>query len=144
MLPEQVLDRIKAMECLKLSDRTPVWWDAYSVGSKAIASAETGTLISDLDCGPFALALLYAEVTFSAAANVDLTIDLRARPPGRSDYSAEPFSRGVLGFNTSSPYKRYFWLPVDIRLVDMLSIYYSHPTAAAGITLDYLGLRLVV
>lgn len=144
MIPEQVLDRIKAMQASKISDRTPIWWDAYSIANKTIAASETGTLVSDIDCSPFALAMLYAEATFSAAANLDLTIDLRARPPGRSDYSLEPFSRGVLAFNTTSPYKRYFWLPVDVRFVDMLSIYYSHGAAAASMTLTYLGLRLVV
>jgi hypothetical protein len=144
MIPEQVLDRIKALQCGKISDRSPIWWDAYVEFNRTIATTEATIIETDIDCSPFALAMLYAEATFSAAADKDIYVDLRASPPGTSEYSVEPFARIVLAFNTSSPYKRYAWLPVDIRAVSSLSLYVAQTGAAAAATLDKLGLRLVV
>jgi hypothetical protein len=144
MIGEQILDRLRGMQSRKLSCRSPIWVDIFSVNNKDVASAESGYLVDNVDCSQFSLALIFTEVTFSAAANVDFTVDVRARPPGRSDYSLEPIARCILSYNTVSPYKRYYWLPFDIRFVDNLAIYYSHPTAAAGITLDNVGFRLVV
>lgn len=144
MISEQVLDYIRSKQCRKISERSPVWHDVYSIQNVAIDTTQAATLVSDIDCGPFALGLLFGEATFGASSNKDLYIDVRARPPGRSDYSSEPWARMILPYNTSSPYKRYMWLPIDLRYVDMLSLYYSHTGAAAAITLDHVGLRLVV
>jgi hypothetical protein len=144
MIPESVMDRIKAMRDGKISDRSPVWWDAFVELGRVIATTEATIIKTDIDCSPFALAMLYAEATFSAAADKDIYVDLRASPPGLSEYSVEPFARIILSFNTSSPYKRYAWLPVDIRAVSSLSLYVSQTGAAAASSLDKLGLRLVV
>jgi|WetSurMetagenome_2_1015567.scaffolds.fasta_scaffold30305_2 hypothetical protein len=124
--------------------RNPVSLVSFTQGNIAVAKSGTATLKTDIDASLFSLGVLYAEATFSAAANGDLTIDVRAKPPGQGDYSDEPWARGILSYNTASPYKRKMWLPFDVRQVDDLSIYYSSANSAATMVIDHIGLKLVM
>ena len=144
MLSEAIINRLKALQRTKLSERSPVWVDIFSKSNTVLDTTYAAYLATDIDCEKFSNALLYVEATFGASANKDIYVDLLAVPPGGSGYSSEPIARAILAYNTVSPYKRYFWLPVDIKYVSKLAIYVTQTGAAAASTLTHVGLRLVV